>query len=136
MGSALIVVDVQRDFCPGGALPAPDGDRIIPALNRYLADAHRLGLAIYATRDWHPRITSHFKAYGGQWEKHCVQSSPGAEFHPALTLPPDTVVISKGDDADQPGYSAFDGHTADGNALIADLHARRIDRLFVAGIAT
>jgi nicotinamidase/pyrazinamidase len=136
MGSALIVVDVQKDFCPGGALPAPDGDRIVPAVNRYLADAQRLGVTVYATRDWHPRVTSHFKAYGGEWPPHCVQNSPGAKFHPELKLPADVVVISKGDDEDQPGYSAFDGHTNDGKALIAELKDRQITRLFVAGIAT
>ena len=136
MAAALIVVDVQRDFCPGGALAAPGGDAIVPAINRYIADATQRGLPIYATRDWHPRVTSHFKAYGGQWPPHCVQNSPGAHFHPDLKLPADAVIISKGDDDDQPGYSAFEGHTADGHALIADLHERRIDRLFVAGIAT
>ena len=136
MSSALIVVDVQKDFCPGGALAAPGGDAIVPAINRHLAEAQRRGLPVYATRDWHPRITSHFQAYGGEWPPHCVQNSPGARFHPDLKLPPDAVIINKGDDDDQPGYSAFDGHTADGHALIADLHDRRIDRLFVAGIAT
>lgn len=131
-----MIVDVQRDFCPGGALAAPDGGAIVPAINRHIADARKRGLTIYATRDWHPRVTSHFKAYGGEWPPHCVQHSPGAKFHPDLRLPTDAVVISKGDDEDQPGYSAFDGHTADGRALIADLHDRRVDRLFVAGIAT
>ena len=136
MASALIIVDVQKDFCPGGALPAPDGDRIVPAVNRHLADATRLGMPVFATRDWHPRVTSHFKAYGGEWPPHCVQNSPGAAFHPQLKLPPDAVVINKGDDDDQPGYSAFDGHTADGKALIAELLDVHVDRLFVAGIAT
>ena len=136
MASALLIVDVQKDFCPGGALPAPDGDRIVPAVNRHLADATRLGIPVFATRDWHPRVTSHFKAYGGEWPPHCIQNSPGAAFHPQMKLPPNAVVINKGDDDDQPGYSAFDGHTADGKALIAELHDRHVDRLFVAGIAT
>jgi len=131
-----MIVDVQRDFCPGGALAAPAGDSIVSAINRHIADAQERRLPIYATRDWHPRVTSHFKAFGGQWPPHCVQNSPGAKFHPDLKLPADAVIISKGDDDDQPGYSAFDGHTADGRALIADLHERRVDRLFVAGIAT
>jgi nicotinamidase/pyrazinamidase len=134
--AALMIVDVQQDFCPGGALAAPAGDTIIPVINRYVAEARKHGFPIYATRDWHPRITSHFKAYGGEWPPHCVQNSPGAKFHRDLSLPADAVVISKGDDEDQPGYSAFDGHTADGRALIADLRERRVDRLFVAGIAT
>src|SRR5262245_19620141 len=134
--AALMIVDVQRDFCPGGALAASGGDAIVPAINRHLADAQKRGLPIYATRDWHPRVTSHFKAYGGEWPPHCIQNSAGAKFHPDLKLPPDAVVINKGDDDDQPGYSAFDGHTADGRALIADLRDRHVDRLFVAGIAT
>jgi nicotinamidase/pyrazinamidase len=134
--SALMIVDVQKDFCPGGALAAPGGDAIVPAINRYVADAQKRGLAIYATRDWHPRVTSHFKTFGGEWPPHCVQNSPGAKFHPDLKLPADAVIVSKGDDEDQPGYSAFDGHTAEGRALIADLKERHIDRLFVAGIAT
>jgi len=136
MASALLVIDVQKDFCPGGALPAPDGERIVPAVNRYLAEAARLGMPVFATRDWHPRVTSHFKAYGGEWPPHCIQNSPGAAFHPQLTLPKDAVVLNKGDDDDQPGYSAFDGHTKDGTVLIAELHDRHINRLFVAGIAT
>jgi len=134
--SALLVVDVQTDFCPGGALPAPGGDRILPALNRYLADARELEMPVYASRDWHPAVTSHFKAYGGEWPPHCVQSTAGAQFHPGLKLPSDTIVISKGDSPDRPGYSAFDGHTPQGTTLLDDLHDRGIDRLYVAGIAT
>jgi len=136
MPAALMIVDVQKDFCPGGALAAPGGDAIVPAINRHIADAQKRGYPVYATRDWHPRITSHFKAYGGEWPPHCIQNSPGAKFHQDLKLPADAVIISKGDDDDQPGYSAFDGHTPDGRALIADLHDRHVDRLFVAGIAT
>ncbi|HYM21776.1 MAG TPA: nicotinamidase [Vicinamibacterales bacterium] len=136
MKAALIVVDVQRDFCPGGALAAPGGDAILPAINRYIADAARLGMPVFATRDWHPRVTSHFKAYGGEWPPHCVQNTSGAAFHPGLKLPSDTIVISKGMDDDQPGYSAFDGNTKDGQALIAQLQDRHIERLFVTGIAT
>lgn len=134
--AALIVVDVQKDFCPGGALPAPGGDDIIPALNRHVADARTRDIAVYASRDWHPAKTSHFKAYGGEWPPHCVQGSAGAQFHPDLKLPPDTIVISKGDDPQRPGYSAFDGHTAEGSTLLHDLRERHITRVYVAGIAT
>jgi len=134
--SALVVVDVQRDFCPGGALAAEGGERILPALNRHLSDAVAGGLTIYATRDWHPEMTSHFKAYGGQWPPHCVQGTPGAEFHPGLDLPAAAIVVSKGMDPDHPGYSAFDGRTPGGDTFLADLRARGIDRLMVAGIAT
>jgi nicotinamidase/pyrazinamidase len=133
---ALLVVDVQRDFCPGGALAAEGGLRIMPALNRFLADAHAERVPVYASRDWHPAVTQHFQAYGGEWPPHCIQHTAGAEFHPELALPANTVVITKGEDPDQPGYSAFEGHTSDGWTLLEDLRSRSIDRLYVGGIAT
>ena len=131
---ALIVVDVQRDFCPGGALPAPAGARIIPVVNRYLAEARRLGLPVYASRDWHPPVTRHFVADGGEWPPHCVQGTEGARFHPDLELPPDAIVISKGDDPQRAGYSAFDGRTPEGRLLLSDLRDRGIDSIYVAGL--
>ncbi|MGH9411127.1 MAG: isochorismatase family protein [Vicinamibacterales bacterium] len=134
--AALIVVDVQRDFCPGGALPAPGGDAIVPAVNAYLSDAQALGLPIYASRDWHPAVTSHFKQYGGEWPPHCVKDSEGADFHSGLDLPARTIVISKGEDPGRPGYSAFDGHTHGGAPLLDDLRGKGIDTLFICGIAT
>jgi nicotinamidase/pyrazinamidase len=134
--AALLVVDVQNDFCPGGALPAPGGDQILPALNRHVVDARGLGIPVYASRDWHPSITRHFNAYGGEWPPHCVQGSTGAQFHPALMLPPDVVVISKGDNPDRPGYSAFDGRTPQGKSLLVDLRDHQIDSVYVSGIAT
>jgi nicotinamidase/pyrazinamidase len=134
--AALIIVDVQKDFCPGGALPAPGGNDIVAALNRHLADARERGIAIYASRDWHPPVTTHFKEFGGEWPPHCVQESVGAQFHPDLKLPSDAVVISKGDEPARPGYSAFDGHTSAGKALLHDLRDRHITTLYVAGIAT
>jgi nicotinamidase/pyrazinamidase len=136
MTPALVVVDVQRDFCPGGALAAQGGERILPALNRYLEQAVARGLMIYATRDWHPETTNHFQAFGGEWPTHCVQDTPGAEFHPGLHLPAGAIVVSKGMDPEHPGYSAFDGRTPDGNAFVDDLRARGIDQLLVSGIAT
>ena len=136
INAGLLVVDVQNDFCPGGALPAPGGDRILPALNRHLANARALGIPVYASRDWHPPITGHFKAYGGEWPPHCVQGSTGAQFHHGLMLPADVVVISKGDNPDRPGYSAFDGRTPQGKTLLVELHDHQIDSLYVGGIAT
>ena len=103
MRSALLVVDVQKDFCPGGALPMPDGDRVVPALNRYIADAGAQGMPVYASRDWHPAVTNHFKAYRGEWPPHCVQGTDGARFHQDLQLPESTIVISKGQDPHTPG---------------------------------
>jgi nicotinamidase/pyrazinamidase len=133
---ALLIVDVQRDFCPGGALPAPGGDRIVPALNRYIAEARESGMPIYASRDWHPAMTSHFREYGGEWPPHCVQGTEGAQFHPGLQLPRNAIVINKGDVADRPGYSALEGRTEAGESLLDDLHARRIDTLYVTGLTT
>jgi nicotinamidase/pyrazinamidase len=133
---ALIVVDVQRDFCPGGALPAQGCDRILPAINTYVAEARALGMPIYASRDWHPAETTHFKPYGGPWPPHCVQDSPGAAFHPRLALPPKTIVVSKGEDPQHPGYSAFDGHTQDGERLLTDLRRRGVHQLYVSGLTT
>lgn len=134
--SALLIVDVQRDFCTGGALAAPEGDRVVAPLNRYLDEAAARGWPVYASRDWHPPHTRHFRDYGGEWPVHCVERTAGAEFHPALQLPPTTVVVSKGQSADRPGYSAFEGWTPDGRTLADDLRAKGIDHLYVGGIAT
>jgi len=134
--SALLIVDVQKDFCPGGALPVPHGDRVVPVLNRYVANAVERGMPVYASRDWHPSVTRHFKEYGGEWPPHCVQNTDGGRFHPDLRLPESTIVISKGQDPDKPGYSALEGHTRDGKNLLADLQARHIDHLYVGGLAT
>jgi nicotinamidase/pyrazinamidase len=134
--SALLVVDIQKDFCGGGALAAPGGDDIIPAVNRHLAEARAHQIPVYATRDWHPEQTSHFKEYGGTWPPHCVQGTPGAQFHPDLRLPPGAIIVNKGDDPQRHGYSAFDGHTSDGKPLLDDLRDRHITRVYVMGIAT
>ena len=134
--SALLIVDVQNDFCPGGALPVPHGDLVVPALNRYIAEASARGLPVYASRDWHPERTTHFAAFGGEWPVHCVQGSNGARFRDDLQLPPSTVVVTKGERADHPGYSAFDGHAEDGTGLLSLLKARHVTHLFVGGLAT
>ena len=134
--AALLVVDMQKDFCPGGALAVPGADRIVPSLNRYLAEARARDMPVYASRDWHPKVTSHFKEFGGEWPPHCVQGSEGATFHADLRLPADAIVIAKGDDPSQAGYSAFEGHTTDGKTLLSDLRNRRVRRLYVTGVAT
>jgi nicotinamidase/pyrazinamidase len=131
---ALIVVDVQRDFCPGGSLPAPGGNQIVPAINGYLVKAQALRMPVYAARDWHPPVTSHFKEYGGEWPPHCVQGSSGAQFHADLALPASTTIITKGEDPERPGYSAFDGRTPDGVPLLADLQRQHIDTVYIAGL--
>jgi nicotinamidase/pyrazinamidase len=134
--AALLVVDVQNDFCPGGALAVPNGDRVVPILNRCLAEAARHGVRVYASRDWHPAVSDHFAASGGPWPRHCVQNTWGAAFHPDLQLPPSTVVITKGDDPHAHGYSVFEGHTDLSRSLLEDLQAHGIEELYVGGLAT
>ncbi|HUE86099.1 MAG TPA: isochorismatase family protein [Vicinamibacterales bacterium] len=134
--SALLVVDVQNDFCTNGALAVPGSERVIEAINRHISHAVARGWPVYASRDWHPAQTTHFQQYGGQWPVHCVQDSPGARFHPDLHLPDDVMVVTKGDRADEPGYSAFEGRTPDGTALVDDLGRRGIAHLYVGGLAT
>lgn len=134
--SALLIVDVQNDFCPGGALPVPDGDRVVPVLNGYIAAAAAQVSPVYASRDWHPPVTRHFQSYGGQWPPHCVQNTDGARFHKNLRLPASAIVISKGQDPDSHGYSAFEGRTAQGRTFLSDLRERQVGHLYVGGLAT
>lgn len=129
--SVLIVVDVQRDFCPEGALPVPSGDEVIPILNRYMEKFEKVGAPIYATRDWHPPNHTSFKAQGGIWPPHCVQNTKGAEFHPDLVLPKRTEIISKATNPEREAYSGFDG-----TRLGEDLKRRGIKKVFVGGLAT
>jgi len=133
---ALIVVDVQNDFCPGGALAVRDGDRVIPALNRHIDKFTKAGSPIFVTRDWHPVKTTHFNTSGGPWPPHCIQGSKGAEFHPDLKLPPDTVIVSAGMGSDEDGYSGFLGIDDRGQKLADLLRQRRVERIFVGGLAT
>ncbi len=128
---ALIIVDVQRDFCPGGALPVPDGDRVVPVLNEYIHRFREAGAYIYATRDWHPPNHKSFREYGGTWPVHCVQGSVGAEFHPDLKLPGDVIVISKATDPNREAYSGFEGTN-----LLEDLRDKGVRRVFIGGLAT
>ena len=106
---ALVVVDFQRDFGPGGALEIKGGEEIAPILNAYLALFRDSGAAVYATRDWHPPKHVSFRDQGGMWPPHCVQGTEGAEFHPDLRLPEEAKVISKAADPSREAYSGFDG---------------------------
>ena len=133
---ALILVDVQNDFCPGGALAVPDGDRVVAPLNRAAAAFAAAGLPVFATRDWHPPHTGHFKLYGGLWPVHCVQGSVGAEFHPDLRLPAGTILLYKGTDEHRDGYSAFDGVSETGQEFTQLLAEHGIDHLYIGGLAT
>ena len=132
----LILVDVQNDFCPGGALPVKDGDRIVPILNRYIKKFSALGLPIIATRDWHPQKTRHFKSGGGIWPAHCVQGTEGGKFHPALAMDNNILMVSKGESPDADSYSGFEAVTSDGMRLGDLLRLRGVERLFVGGLAT
>ena len=133
---ALLVVDVQNDFCAGGALAVPGGDAVIPVLNRLAARVAALGFPVYASRDWHPADSRHFATHGGRWPTHCVAGTPGARLHPALDLPPGTLIVTKGAGRDEEGYSAFDGSIAGRGSLLADLRARGVNELIVGGLAT
>jgi nicotinamidase/pyrazinamidase len=136
-GSALLIVDLQRDFCRDGALAVRDGDEVVAPLNRAAAAAHAAGAPVFASRDWHPPDSPHFATHGGAWPHHCVQGSTGAEFHPDLHLPTGTAIVTKGDTPTDPeGYDAFDGHLADGTSLAEALRAKRVTRVVVGGLAT
>ena len=93
---ALIIVDVQNDFCPGGALPVPEGDSVITPLNDWIAISGRSGAAIVASRDWHPRSHPSFHEHQGPWPEHCIQDAAGAQFHSDLRLPREALIVSKG----------------------------------------
>lgn len=128
--SVLVVVDVQNDFCPGGAIPVPDGDKVVPMLNEYVKKFREAGAAIVFTRDWHPPDHSSFKSQGGPWPPHCVQNSKGAEFHRALILPPGVEIVSKADKMDE-AYSFLQG-----TDLAGEFHQRGLTKMFVGGLAT
>lgn len=129
--SALVIVDVQNDFLPGGALPVPKGDEAIPALNRYIEVFAKVGAPIFATRDWHPPDHVSFKSRGGPWPPHCVQGTRGAEFHPDLALPKDAIIISKASSPNAEAYSGFEG-----TRLGEKLKELGVKKVFVGGLAT
>ena len=127
---ALIVVDVQNDFCPGGTLAVPCGDEVVAPLNKLIDEFLERGDPVYKSRDWHTPTTKHFAAYGGTWPPHCVQNTPGAEFHPALRDDPRVTVISKGL-GDTDCYSAFDE-----TDLATQLQKQNVEEVVVGGLAT
>lgn len=133
---ALLVVDVQNDFCAGGTLAVPDGDRVVEPINRLLSGYAAAGNPIFASRDWHPAGSRHFADHGGPWPVHCVADTPGAAFHPGLRLPAGTLVVSKGQAPDTDGYSAFEGTLPDGTGLGEALEAGGVGDLLVCGLAT
>ena len=130
-GDALIIVDVQNDFLPGGALEVPNSDVIIPVLNRYIVLFSKAGLPVVATRDWHPPDHCSFKNQGGLWPPHCVRRTKGAEFSPELELPENTIIVSKATSVESDAYSGFEGTNLD-----EILREKGIERLFIGGLAT
>ena len=133
---ALLIVDVQNDFCAGGALAVRGGDEVVPVLNRLADRAAALGWPVYASRDWHPADSRHFAIHGGAWPVHCVAGTEGARFHPDLRLPPGTMIITKGTGRHDDGYSAFEGEVPGRGPFIDDLRARGVTHLVVGGLAT
>ncbi|NJE08179.1 nicotinamidase [Thermococcus sp. M39] len=126
---ALIVVDMQKDFMPGGALPVPDGDKIIPKVEEYIRRFKEKGALVVATRDWHPPNHISFKEQGGPWPKHCVQNTEGAKF--VVKLPEDAIIISKADKPDKEAYSGFEGTN-----LAEILKEKGIKKVYICGVAT
>lgn len=130
-GDALVLVDVQLDFLPGGSLAVPHGDEVVPALNRYIAVFRGLTFPVVATRDWHPPDHCSFKAQGGPWPPHCVAGSDGARFAALLDLPCEGRIVSKATMRDKDAYSGFEGTDLDDWLKHAG-----VSRVFVGGLAT
>jgi nicotinamidase/pyrazinamidase len=133
---ALLIVDLQNDFCPGGALGVPEGNKIIPKVNKYIKIFSKKKLAVFASRDWHPARTKHFKDFGGIWPVHCIRNTQGALFHPKLKLPKDATLLYKGIDPVKDGYSAFEAEDERGVGFLKLLKLLGVKELFIAGLAT
>jgi nicotinamidase/pyrazinamidase len=153
MSDALVIVDVQNDFCAGGTLAVAEGDAVVPVCNEYMRRAAAAGMPIFASRDWHPPDTKHFAAFGGPWPIHCVQNTPGAAFHPDLRLPEGTLIMNKGMSKTDDGYSMIDAveavdarnnasdaggaeAPASGPPLVTLLRAMGVTHIYVGGLAT
>jgi nicotinamidase/pyrazinamidase len=130
-GDVLVVADVQNDFLPGGALAVLAGDEVVPVLNRYLGEFERLGLPVFATRDWHPPGHCSFREQGGPWPPHCIAGTRGAQFTRELALPATARLISKATRADAEAYSAFEG-----TDLAAQMRQVHCSRVFIGGLTT
>jgi nicotinamidase/pyrazinamidase len=127
---ALLVVDVQNDFCPGGTLAVSHGDEVVEPLNKLIDKFLDEDRPIFKTRDWHPSTTKHFAKYGGVWPVHCVQNTRGAEFHPQLRDDPKIRVVSKGL-GDTDCYSGFDE-----TDLAQQLHKEGVEEVLIGGLTT
>jgi len=130
--NALLLVDIQNDFCPGGALPVAGGDEIVPVVNRLIP----LFVAVVAGRDWHPPNHCSFRDQGGPWPPHCVADTPGAAYHPDLDQTRITHEIRKATAPDREAYSDFAGHDGQGRRLDGLLRQQGVDGVWVTGLAT
>lgn len=130
-GDALLIVDVQNDFLPAGALPVASGAEVLAPLNAWIERFRQARLPIFATRDWHPPSHCSFRPQGGPWPPHCVADTAGAAFPSQLALPPAAIVVSKGRQREAEAYSGFSGSELD-----RELRDLGVSRLFVGGLAT
>ena len=130
--SALILVDIQNDFCPGGALAVEEGDQIVEVVNRLMP----LFPLVISTQDWHPARHISFKAQGGPWPPHCVQFTRGAELHPALNTQPIAHYLRKAASPGKDDYSEFEGKDDQGRSLDQVLRSQDVKRIFAVGLAT
>ena len=130
--SALILVDIQNDFCPGGALAVAEGDRIVDPVNRLMPHFP----LVISTQDWHPANHVSFKAQGGPWPPHCVQGTRGAELHPALETQTIAHYLRKASSPGKDDYSEFEGKDDQGRSLDQVLKSHNVKRIFAAGLAT
>ncbi|MDY3869155.1 MAG: bifunctional nicotinamidase/pyrazinamidase [Pyramidobacter sp.] len=129
--TALFIVDVQKDFCGGGALEVKNGDAVVPVCNKLISLAAEHGCVVFASRDWHPADHCSFKEFGGIWPVHCVAGTDGAQFHSELKLPVDAMIINKDTEPNECHYSALAGTQA-----AAIMHDAGITNLLVCGLAT
>lgn len=128
-GDALLLIDVQRDFFPGGPAEVPGAEEVLPVLNDWIREARDTNAQLIAVREWHPAYHISFESEGGSWPPHCVQDTPGALFHASLRLPHDMVVVSKGTAFDVDANSAFDR-----TGLEYFLRRRHLHRLWFGGL--
>ena len=129
--TALIIVDVQNDFCDNGSLPVPNAEQIIPGINKIIEYFHSSFLPVYATRDWLPIDHCSFKSNGGLWPMHCVQQTKGSQIHPELLIDNRVTIIDKGADKDKEAYSGFDG-----TDFSQELRKKNISKVIITGLAT
>ncbi len=134
-GDALVIIDAQNDFFPGGALPVDEGHQIIPVINAWIEASLDEGIPVYASRDWHPINHCSFKEQGGPWPMHCVQESKGAEIHSDINLPSDTILVDTAFESSKEAYSAFQGQTQEGISLDEAMKLSGIKRIWLVGLA-